>query len=297
MRGQSTELNKDTVLQAAKHQRRLTGRSQAALVAADDGCYYAVKPPQKQTGCRELINEWIASRLLDRLGIRTAVVRPIVVSEEISRLCGWDAESLDRVRVNGGFLCAGAAYPCDPLRGVIYDFWPDSMALLVANTDHIVGALVADVWMAQQEPRQAVFYRDENREVWAMMIDHGAALGGPHWDGTVSKSLLSIGARWVYRGLSRTEELDRWVESIRNIEEGWIRRLFRDVPSQWLGCGEESRLAERAEWLVSRRIQLSVLLHGLILSAPEAFPSLHPRILPRSCCGAIRSTQAVCYGD
>jgi|GEM_PF-274118 len=297
MRGQSTELNKDTVLQAAKHQRRLTGRSQAALVAADDGWYYAVKPPQKQTGCRELINEWIASRLLDRLGIRTAVVRPIVVSEEISRLCGWDAESLDQVRVNGGFLCAGAAYPCDPLRGVIYDFWPDSMAHLVVNADHIVGALVADVWMSQQEPRQAVFHRDSKRQVWAMMIDHGGALGGPDWNGGASKALLGVGVRWAYRTLTQMEDLDRWVGAICSIEEDWIRRLFRNVPSQWHDEGEESRLEERAEWLLARRTQLSVLLHGLILSAPEAFPHLHPRILPQSCRGAISSTQAVCYGD
>jgi len=297
MRGQSTKINTDTVLQAAQHQRRLTGRSQAALVAADDGWYYAVKPPQRQTGCRELINEWFASRLLDRLGIRTAVVQPIVVSEEISQQCGWDADVLDPARVDGGWLCAAAPYPCDPIRGVIYDFWPDSMEHLVVNADHIIGALVADVWTAQQEPRQAVFYRDAKRQTLVMMIDHGAALGGCNWDGTVGKSLLSIGARWAYRGLHGMENLDRWVEAICNIEEDWIWQLSRDVPSPWVGEGEGSRLDERAEWLISRRIQLSVLLHGLILSAPEAFPRLHPRILPQSCRGAISSTQAVCYGD
>ena len=297
MRGQSTELNKDTVLQAAKHLRRLTGRSQAALAAADDGRYYAVKPPQRISACRELINEWIASRLLDRLGIRTAVVRPIVVGAEICRQCGWDADVLDPARVNGGWLCAAAPYPCDPIRGVIYDFWPDSMAHLVVNADHIVGALVADVWTSQQEPRQAVFHRDSKRQAWAMMIDHGGALGGPDWNGGASKTLLGVGVRWAYRNLTRMEDLDRWVESICRIEEDWIRQLFRDVPSPWVGEGEGSRLEERAEWLISRRIQLSALLHGLILSAPEAFPRLHPHILPQSCRSAISSTQAVCYGD
>ena len=297
MRGQSTKINTDTVLQAAQHQRRLTGRSQAALVAADDGWYYAVKPPQRQTGCRELINEWFASRLLDRLGIRTAVVQPIVVSEEISQQCGWDADVLDPARVDGGWLCAAAPYPCDPIRGVIYDFWPDSMAHVVVNADHIVGVLVADAWTAQQESRQAVFYRDLNRQVWAMMIDHGGALGGPDWNRGTSKSLLGIGVRWAYKNLTRMEDLDRWVKAICSIEEGWIRQLFRNVPSPWVGEGEGGRLDERAEWLISRRIQLSVLLHGLILSAPEAFPRLHPRILPQSCRGAISSTQAVCYGD
>lgn len=277
--------------------RRLTGRSKASLVAADDGWYYAVKPPQQQAGCRELINEWIASRLLDRLGIRTAVVRPIVVSEEISRLCGWDAESLDQVRVNGGFLCAGAAYPCDPLRGVIYDFWPDSMAHLVVNADHIVGVLVADVWMSQQEPRQAVFYRGENREVWAMMIDHGGALGGPDWNGGASKALLGVGVRWAYRNLTRMEDLDRWVEAVGGIEENWIRQLFRDVPSPWVSEDEGSRLQERTEWLISRRKQLPALLYGLILAAPESFSRLHLRILPRSAQSAIVSSQATCYGD
>lgn len=297
MRGQSTELNKDTVLQAAKHQRRLTGRSQAALVAADDGCYYAVKPPQKQTGCRELINEWIASRILDRLGIRTAVVRPIVVSEEISRQCGWDADVLDPARVSGGWLCAAAPYPCDPIRDVIYDFWPDSMAHLVVNADHIVGALVADVWTSQQEPRQAVFHRDSKRQAWAMMIDHGGALGGPDWNGGASKTLLGVGVRWAYRNLTRREDLDRWVESICRIEEDWIRQLFRDVPSPWVGEGEGSRLEERAEWLIARREPLPALLYGLILAAPESFPCLHLRIPPRSAQSAISSSQATCYGD
>jgi len=295
MQGQSTKINTDTVLQAARHQRRLTGRSQAALVAADDGWYYAVKPPQRQTGCRELINEWVASRLLDRLGIRTAVVQPIVVSEEISQQCGWDADVLDPARVDGGWLCAAAPYPCDPIRGVIYDFWPDSMAHVVVNADHIVGVLVADAWTAQQESRQAVFYRDLNRQVWAMMIDHGGALGGPDWNRGTSKSLLGIGVRWAYKNLTRMEDLDRWVKAICSIEEGWIRQLFRNVPSPWVGEGEGGRLDERAEWLISRRIQLSVLLHGLILSAPEASPRLHPRILPQSRRGAISSTQAVCY--
>lgn len=289
--------NESRPLRAERFLRRLTGRSRASLVAADDGWHYAVKPPQRSSACRELINEWIASRLLDRLGIRTAVVRPILVSEEISRQCGWDAALLDPACVDGGWLCAAAAYPCDAIRGVIYDFWPDSMTHLVVNADHIVGALVADVWMAQQEPRQAVFYRDENREVWAMMIDHGAALGGPNWDGTVSKSLLSIGARWVYRGLCGMEELDRWVEAVGGIEQDWIRQLFLAVPSPWLGEGDASRLAERAEWLISRRKPLPALLYGLILAAPESFSSLHLRILPRSAQSAISSSQATCYGD
>ena len=285
------------LLRAEQFLRRLTGRSRASLVAADDGWYYAVKPPQKQTGCRELINEWIASRLLERLGIRTAVVRPILVSEETSRQCGWDADLLDAARVDGGWLCAAAAYPCDPIRGVIYDLWPDSMAHLVVNADHIVGALVADVWMAQQEPRQAVFYRDENRKVWAMMIDHGGALGGANWDGAVSTSLLGIGARWAYRGLHGMGELDRWAEAVCRIEEDWIRQLFRDVPSPWLGEGDASRLEERAEWLIARREPLPALLYGLILAAPESFPCLHLRIPARSAQSAISSSQATCYGD
>jgi len=284
-------------LRAERYLRRLTGRSRASLVEADDACHYAVKPPRRLSACRELINEWIASRLLARLGIRTAVVRPIVVSEEISKQCGWDADLLDAARVDGGWLCAAAAYPCDPIRGVIYDFWPDSMAHLVVNADHIVGALVADVWMAHQEPRQAVFYRDENREVWAMMIDHGAALGGSNWDGAVSTSLLGIGARWAYRGLHGMEELDRWAEAVCRIEEDWIRQLFRDVPSPWLGEGDASRLEERAEWLIARREPLPALLYGLILAAPESFPCLHLRIPPRSAQSAISSSQATCYGD
>ena len=89
----------------------------------------------------------------------------------------------------------GRAIPATPQSTAIYDFIPDALLGQVANAEQFLAALVFDRWVANADGRQSIFFRAQLKD-WlarpgipprkmgfvALMIDHGFAFNGPHWD-------------------------------------------------------------------------------------------------------------------
>src|ERR1051326_2538482 len=130
-------------VQAQRFVRRLSGGSQAHLLRADDGCFYAVKFRNNPQHRRILINELIASVFLRHLQILSPETALVQVSPEFL------AENpevhltvkLQGVEVEAG-LHFGSQYPCDPSEFAIYDFLPDELFEQVLNPWDFRGALV-----------------------------------------------------------------------------------------------------------------------------------------------------------
>ena len=66
---------------AVHYVRKLRGGSQAHLIRADDGHFYAMKSVGNPQGTRVLVNEYLGSKIFSKMGIATAMAAPIVVTE------------------------------------------------------------------------------------------------------------------------------------------------------------------------------------------------------------------------
>src|SRR6202048_4621452 len=71
---------------ALEEVRRMRGGAQSHLMRCSDGHYYVVKFQNNPQHSRILVNELLGTRLASRLGLPTAPVAIIEVSEELIRL-------------------------------------------------------------------------------------------------------------------------------------------------------------------------------------------------------------------
>ena len=105
----------------------------------------------------------------------------------------------------------------------IYDFIPDSLLGQVANADQFLAVLVFDRWVANADGRQSILFRAQLND-WltrpgipprklgfvALMIDHGFAFNGPHWELNDSAITGLYPRRIVYRGVRSLADFEPW---------------------------------------------------------------------------------------
>src|SRR5579864_3817892 len=106
--------------------RRMRGGAQSHLMRCSDGYYYVVKFQNNPQHRRVLVNELLGTNLARRMGLPTAPVGIVEVSEQLIRLTPDLAMELPRQRVpcQAG-LQFGSRYPGDPRRLTVHDFLPD----------------------------------------------------------------------------------------------------------------------------------------------------------------------------
>src|SRR6476469_8435382 len=114
-------------LTAVRHLRKMRGGAQAHLLQADDGHWYVVKFRNNPQHRRVLVNEALASPILEYLRIavpETAVIQVapefLSANPELSIQLGTN-----RVAVEPGWQF-GSRFPGDPARLAVYDFLPDA---------------------------------------------------------------------------------------------------------------------------------------------------------------------------
>ena len=89
-------------------------------------------------------------------------------------------------------------------------------------------SLVFDRWVANADGRQSVFFRAQLKD-WlarpgipprklgfvALMIDHGFAFNGPHWDLPDSAITGLYPRRMVYENVRSIDDFDPWLTRVR----------------------------------------------------------------------------------
>jgi hypothetical protein len=256
----STPQRRRPCLRAAKFIRPLRGPSRSALGLANDGWHYAIKRPNPDTGSRTLINEWLGSRLLRLLGIRTAGVEPIEIPGNVySEFRRRDDRNWNSEANGEDVIGAAIAYPASPERQAIYDFLPAPLAPRVPNLDQLVGTLVFDAWAGQTKKRQAVFHREGHGWV-ATVIDHAGLFGGSDWEIPAARVKLPSRDRLLLVGLCSEPSFDPWIKKLAELESELIRAVFAEIPEYWLSVGQRTLLHRLAENLIQRRTELDRII-------------------------------------
>ncbi len=261
-------------LTAAGLVRKMRGGAQAYLLEADDGCWYVVKFRNNPQHRRILVNELLASTLLDYLKIAAPPVALIHVTASFLDANPEIHISLGsrRLPVEPGWHF-GSQYPGDPSRLAVYDFLPDALLPSVANLEDFRAILVFDKWVANSDGRQCVFYRarvshgagraaQEAKPAFvARMIDHGFAFNGPHWDFPESALQGLYCRKLVYESVTSLDDFQPWLGLVMNFPEEVMDQAWKRIPPHWVE-GDEDELSRLLERLFERRKRVPDLLEA-----------------------------------
>ena len=265
--------------------RKMRGGAQAHLLEADDGHFYIVKFQNNPQHRRILVNEWIAGEILSHLQISTPEQQMVSVSQEFLDDNPDVALQIGtrRIAVEPGWHF-GSRHPGTPLSTAIYDFIPDALLNQVANADQFLASLVFDRWVANADGRQTIFFRAQLKD-WlarpgipprkmgfvALMIDHGFAFNGPHWDFPESALTGLYSRRMVYEKVRSIDDFDPWLNRVIAFPEEVLDRALRKIPVSWIGA-DVSALEKLLDGLLRRRRRIPELIHACRNAPGNPFP-------------------------
>ena len=259
----------------------MRGGAQSHLMRCSDGQYYVVKFQNNPQHRRILVNELLGTRLAARLGLPTARVEIVYVSEGLIRLTPDLCMELPRMRVpcQEG-LQFGSCYPGDPRRLTLHDFLPDKQLMEVENLRDFAGMLVFDKWTCNTNGRQTIFYQEfqegqDDRETryHAVMIDQGFCFNAGEWN-FPDAPLRGLYARnRVYEDVSGGDSFDPWLERVeKRMTEGVFDEIVRDIPPEWYEDDLDS-LLRLVELLHARRTKVADLLLAAKKTTRQPFPN------------------------
>ncbi len=270
---------------ATRFIRKMRGGAQAHLLEADDGGFYIVKFQNNPQHRRILINEVIAAGILEHLQIDSPPHQMVSLSQSF-----LDANpdvhlqmGTSRIPVRPGWHF-GSRHPGNPDTMAIYDFVPDVLLNQVANADQFLAILAFDRWVANSDGRQSIFFRAQLND-WlarpgipprklgfvALMIDHGFAFNGPHWDLPESAISGLYPRRIVYENVRSLSDFEPWLERILNFPPEVFDKALRQLPPEWT-VGDSSALEDLLEALFRRRKRIPDLLNDCRKAPGEPFP-------------------------
>ena len=265
--------------------RKMRGGAQAHLLEADDGYYYIVKFQNNPQHRRILVNEFVAAEILAHLQISCPIHRIVRLSPDFL-LANSDIHlqlGTSRRQVEPGWHF-GSRYPGNPDITAVYDFIPDALLNQVANSEQFLGILAFDRWVANADGRQSIFFRAELKH-WlthpgipprklgfvALMVDHGFAFNGPHWDFPESAITGLYPRRIVYNRVRSLDDFEPWAERILNFPPEVFDKAERQIPPEWIDK-DAGQLQRVFEALLRRRKRIRELVEECRKAPGNPFP-------------------------
>jgi hypothetical protein len=265
--------------------RKMRGGAQAHLLECDDGDYYIVKFQNNPQHRRILVNEFVAGEILAHLQIACPAHQIVQLSPEF--IAANPEVHLQtgtrRMGIEPGWHF-GSRHPGNPDVTAVYDFIPDTLLSQVANAEQFPAVLAFDRWVGNVDGRQTIFFRAQLKD-WlarpgipprklgfvALMIDHGFAFNGPHWNFTDSAVTGLYPRRIVYEGIRAIKDFEPWIDRILNFPEEVFDKALRQIPPPWIE-GDETQLEALLESLLRRRQRIPELLAECRKAPGNPFP-------------------------
>jgi hypothetical protein len=252
----------------------MRGGAQAHLMRCKDENHYVVKFQNNPQHLRILVNELLGSRLAARLGLPTAAVAIVEVTQELIELTPELCIQLGQKSApcRSGFQF-GSRYPGRPGETAVFDFLPDDQLGEVENLDDFAGMLVFDKWTCNTNGRQAIFYRETGHTNYvAQMIDHGFCFNAGEW-GFPDAPLRGIYARRrVYQSVKGIKTFEPWLARLEtNVTESLFDKIIEEIPGEWVEFQHDD-LFQLCEQLLRRK----KLVPELILAAKHTYREPFP---------------------
>jgi hypothetical protein len=259
-------------IDATQHVKRMRGGAQAHLMRAEDGRYYVVKFQNNPQHLRVLANEFLATRLMERVGLP-------VPSTEIVAVSDWLIQNTPELRIDfGGHsvpcrpgLQCGVRYVCDPFAAHVFDYLPEKMFGQVKNREAFAGILAADKWLGNADGRQAVFWKAGETKYTVSFIDQGYCFNAGEWS-FPDLPLHGVYYRnYVYAPVSGWDSFEPWLARIEKLDPRVIRDIAGEIPPAW--CDDWDGLKALTESVIQRRGKVRQLIAAFRDCPRSPFPA------------------------
>jgi hypothetical protein len=268
----SVEPRVKTVI-AVQHIRRMRGGAQSHLMLCSDHRFYVVKFGNNPQHPRVLVNEMLASRLAEQIGLPVpASVIVEVDARLVERIPDLNVQLIDHNVPCQAGLQFGSEYAVSPLVGQCFDYLPTETLGKVSNVTRFCAMLALDKWTGNVDARQAVFWRENKQRLYtAAFIDQGYCFNGGEW------TFPDITLRGVYARNEVYESVCGWpsfVTSLRlieTLEPDIIRSIAQQIPPEWHDSNF-TPLGVLVEMLVDRRTMIRPLIEAFRTSVRNPFP-------------------------
>lgn len=252
----------------------MRGGAQAHLMRAADGHFYVVKFRNNPQHPRVLVNELLATRLAEHIGLPVPAARVVEVDP-------WLVEHTPELTIQlaGQTLpcCAGlqfgSRYAVDPLAGQVADYLPDVLLPQVRNLAAFAGMLALDKWTCNANGRQAAFWRkSRERRYTVSFIDQGYCFNAGEWSFPDSPLRGVYSRNLVYQAVTGWPSFQPWLSRIEGLERKLLWSLAEEVPPCWY-AGEGEELERLLQRLFARRERVRQLIDDFRLSSRQPFPA------------------------
>jgi hypothetical protein len=268
---------RNMVVTAVQQVRRMRGGAQSHLMLCAEGGgverYWVVKFTNNPQHVKVLANDYLATKLAERVGVPVPEVAAVEVS---SWLVDRDQELRHKFpgreeKCSVG-LQFGARFVVDPYEGQVYDYLPEDFYPRVKNLGDFWGMLCVDKWTCNCNGRQAVFHRkNRERRYQVSFIDQGYCFNAGEWNFPDAPLRGIYSRNAVYAKVTGWESFEPWLSRIQAmpIEEIW--KLAESMPPEWYEWDDEG-LERLVTTLWKRRGKVADLIHEFRMSMRDPFP-------------------------
>ena len=257
--------------------RRMRGGAQSQLMLGADGRLWVVKFRNNPQGERVLVNELVATRLAEAIGLTVPQTDVVDVSAwlvENSPEMWVDAAGGRGVRERcSAGLAFGSLFVGGLMPGQVVDYLPEDMLPEVRNVQEFAGMLCLDKWTGNANGRQAVFHRKpRERKYRATFIDQGFCFNANGWSFPDAPLRGVYQRNRVYESVTGWESFEPWLGRIEAMEAEALFRIAEEAPPEWYG-GDTGPLESLMEQLVARRGRVRELIEAFRDSDRRPFPN------------------------
>lgn len=249
-------------VRAIEQIRRMRGGSQSHLMRCSDDNYYVVKFQNNPQHRRILVNELLATRLAERMGLPTT---PTIIVEVSKRLIDSTDDlviELPKYRVPcspGKQL--GSKFFGNPHNLRTLDLLPGEELREVNNFGDFAGMVVFDKWTCNCDGRQCLFMLQDSGDFSMVGIDQGFCFNAGEWNFPDSPLRGLYGNKTIYRDLVKSmDSFEPWLTRIeREFTLDTILQAADGIPPEWFEF-DHVALSQLLEKLNRRRKMVRELI-------------------------------------
>ncbi len=262
-----------TPVEAVQHIRRMRGGAQGHLMRCSDGHFYVVKFDNNPQHSRVLVNEMLATRLAQSIGLPVPTTAIVQVEEWLVR----QSPELNIQLAHNTIPCQaglqfGSRYVVSPLEGTVVDYLPREMRGLVRNLETFAGILLLDKWTGNTDVRQAAFWRkSRERKYRVSFIDQGYCFNAGEWTFPDHPLRGIYSGNEVYESIQDWQSFEPWLSRIEKLHRDVIWHIASEIPKEWYQQNR-SALESLVRTLIVRRGLLRNLIDAFRLSPRRPFP-------------------------
>jgi hypothetical protein len=248
----------------------MRGGAQSHLMRCDDGNFYVVKFQNNPQHTRVLVNEWLATRLAERIGLPVPQVAIVEANEWI--IANTPALVMDVAGSSAPCtpgLQFGARFVVEPSQGRVLDYMPSDMLTPehVRNLEAFAGMLALDKWTGNSNGRQAVYWKKlRERKYSACFIDQGYCFNAGEWNFPDSALRGVFALNCVYESVSGWGSFEPWLSRIESFDPAAALAIADEVYDS-----DRDALEELVTELMDRRSKVRELITAFAESSREPF--------------------------